>query len=223
MQQNPLKLTIALSRTFILKTPASRKPSAAMFSFMKKSSPATPMDDQNYCTATGCAPNELSARPNFDGFPVIGDESIMDKKENGSCAVPPMKDLLFGVSYEVTNRICCFNRHYAEHSGYFLQTQWLDSVSKTEATTYYDPITGKPLFRAPIGRSFDEFLQESKSHGWPSFRDQEVVWDNVRVVGDGECVSTAGTHLGHNIPDRKGNRYCINLVSISGQKVSSEQ
>lgn len=32
--------------------------------------------------------------------------------------------------------------------------------------------------------------------GWPSFRDQEVVWENVRVLKDGETVSLTGTHLG---------------------------
>lgn len=33
--------------------------------------------------------------------------------------------------------------------------------------------------------------------GWPSFRDQEVVWDNVRVLkNSGETVSVDGTHLG---------------------------
>ena len=69
---------------------------------------------------------------------------------------------------------------------------------------------------SPIGRTFDEFYQESKSHGWPSFRDEEVNWKFVRCLRDGECVSVDGTHLGHNIPDYKGNRYCINLVSIAG-------
>ena len=53
-------------------------------------------------------------------------------------------------------------------------------------------------------------------HGWPSFRDQEVVWENVRSLRNGEMISIDGTHLGHNLPDGKGNRYCINLVSISG-------
>jgi hypothetical protein len=33
-------------------------------------------------------------------------------------------------------------------------------------------VTGKALFIAPRGRTFDEFLKESKVHGWPSFRDQ---------------------------------------------------
>lgn len=56
-----------------------------------------------------------------------------------------------------------------------------------------------------------------KYSGWPSFRDNEVVWDNVRVLkNSGETVSADGTHLGHNLPDRKGNRYCINLVSVAG-------
>ena len=82
---------------------------------------------------------------------------------------------------------------------------------------------------------------------------EEVVWENVRCLPGGECVSVDGTHLGHNIPatwrnlncnvfmsrhhddvfvksprallhvripespkDSKGNRYCINLVSVAG-------
>ena len=89
---------------------------------------------------------------------------------------------------------------------YFLETDWMKQVAKDEPTTYYDPADGKPLFIAPVGRSFEEFLAESKAHGWPSFRDNEVVWENVRCLENGEAVSLAGTHLGHNLPDRKGNR-----------------
>lgn len=63
----------------------------------------------------------------------------------------------------------------------------------------------------------EDFVIESKKHGWPSFRDEEVNWDYVRCLKDGECISTTGTHLGHNIPDGSGNRYCINLVSVAGQ------
>ena len=78
-------------------------------------------------------------------------------------------------------------------------------------------MTGKPLSRAPVNRSVDDFIAESEVHGWPSFRDDEVVWENVRVLkSSGETVSTSGTHLGHNIPDKNGNRYCINLVSVAG-------
>jgi peptide methionine sulfoxide reductase MsrB len=82
--------------------------------------------------------------------------------------------------------------------------------------TFYDSVSGKPLFIAPRGRTFKEFQEESIDHGWPSFRDQEVVWENVRCLSNGEAVSLVGTHLGHNLPDRKGNRYCINLVSVAG-------
>ena len=79
-------------------------------------------------------------------------------------------------------------------------------------------MSGKPLFVAPIGRSMDEFLAESNVHGWPSFRDQEVVWENMRVLkSSGEAVSADGTHLGHNLPDRNGNRYCINVSAASAE------
>lgn len=103
------------------------------------------------------------------------------------------------------------------HCSYFLETDWEKTVKDAkEPVTYYDPADGKPLFIAPKNRSFADFLKESKAHGWPSFRDDEVVWENVRCLDNGEAVSLAGTHLGHNLPDKKGNRYCINLVSCAG-------
>lgn len=92
-----------------------------------------------------------------------------------------------------------------------------------EPMTFYDSNTGKPLFIAPKGRSFDDFVKESTSHGWPSFRDDEVVWKNVRCLPDGETVSVDGTHLGHNLPDRNGSRYCINLVSVAGSPGVSDE
>ena len=86
---------------------------------------------------------------------------------------------------------------------------------------FYDSNSGKLLFRAPVGRTWREFIQESKNHGWPSFRDDEVNWDYVRVLPDGETVSVDGTHLGHNLPDGRGNRFCINLVSVAGNPVEA--
>ena len=60
----------------------------------------------------------------------------------------------------------------------------------------YVQVTGKPLFVAPINRSADEFLAESEVHGWPSFRDDEVVWENVRVLkSSGETVSVSTYYL----------------------------
>ena len=74
-----------------------------------------------------------------------------------------------------------------------------------------------PVSDSPRARSFQQFVDESRSHGGPSFRDNEGNWDQVRVLDGGETVSVAGTHLGHNIPDHHGNRYCINLVCVAGR------
>lgn len=109
-----------------------------------------------------------------------------------------------------------------QHAGYWETTNFLKEVDRTTETVFYDSVTGRPLFVAPRGRSFADWERESRSHGWPSFRDEEVVWDDVRVLPDGEAVSTAGTHLGHNLPDRKGNRYCINLVSVAAYPAAAQ-
>jgi len=150
-----------------------------------------------------------------------GDEAIMSPKAHGTSEKPVQEDLMYGVSNKLADKISNFNRHFAEMGGYFRSTNLEDIVLESKGPiTFYDSVTGKPLFVAPIGRSAEDFIRESEIHGWPSFRDEEVVWDNVRVLkGSGETVSLDGTHLGHNLPDRKGNRYCINLVSIAGKPV----
>jgi len=153
----------------------------------------------------------------------MGDESIMSQKKHGTSDVPVQKDLRWNCDYETADRICNFNRHYAEHAGYWMSTKFVeearadDKENGGKGITFYDSNTGKELFYAPKGRDLEGFLKESGSHGWPSFRDEEVNWDYVRVLKDGECVSVDGTHLGHNLPDSTGNRYCINLVSVAGR------
>lgn len=144
----------------------------------------------------------------------------MKPKEHGTSSTPVQKNLRFQVDRSKADSICNFNRHYAEHSGYFLSTQFLNEAKAAEKRgdqmKFYDSNTGALLFLAPVNRSMDEFIAESRAHGWPSFRDDEVVWENVRCLKDGETVSTTGTHLGHNLPDKSGHRYCINLVSVAG-------
>ena len=131
------------------------------------------------------------------------------------------------LSFVTRFRICNFNRHYAEHSGYFTETTFLEDapadLENDNHINFYDSNSGKLLFTAPKGRTWEEFVQESKAHGWPSFRDAEVNWETVRCLKNGESVSVDGTHLGHNLPDRKGNRYCINLVSVAGRPTDSVQ
>jgi peptide methionine sulfoxide reductase MsrB len=146
------------------------------------------------------------------------------------CDGPVQPELLFGCTQDhaMAEQICCRNRHYAEPSGYQEQSH-INLFPKLKAglqqdstddgvTTFYDSVCGKPLFRAPVGRSFEEWQAESLEHGWPSFRDVEVVKENIVVdKSDGEVRSICGLHLGHNIPDKKGDRYCIDLVCIAGK------
>jgi peptide methionine sulfoxide reductase MsrB len=153
----------------------------------------------------------------------LGEESIMIQKAHGTSAKPVQENLMYGVSNKLADQICSFNRRFAEQGGYFESTNWETAVLEAKSPiTFYDSVTGKALFVAPIGRSAENLVKESEVHGWPSFRDEEVVWDNVKVIrNSGETVSVDGTHLGHNLPDRKGNRYCINLVCIAGQPTTS--
>jgi len=156
---------------------------------------------------------------------VPGSEDIMKPKAHGTSEYPVQENLLWGCDFDLADRICNFNRHYAEFSGYWESTTFLTDVEQNIAdgtpVTFYDSgWKGSPLFTAPRDRSWDDFIAESTKHGWPSFRDSEVDWDYARVLPGGEMVSIDGTHLGHNLPDKQGNRYCINLVSIAGQPVS---
>ena len=141
--------------------------------------------------------------------------------DHGTCVSEVQNPLRWTSDVKVSDNICCFNRHYAEHAGYWTTTTFLTEQRDKELTIFYDSVTGKKLFQAPIGRTWEEFEKESLAHGWPSFRDAEVITTDVRVLEDGEVVSLDGTHLGHNLPDAKGNRYCINIVSIAGS-VSDE-
>mmetsp|Transcript_10209 Transcript_10209/g.24534 ORF Transcript_10209/g.24534 Transcript_10209/m.24534 type:complete len:196 (-) Transcript_10209:180-767(-) len=165
-------------------------------------------------------PGGISASSECTEPCVPGSEDIMKPKEHGTCPSTVQKELKWDVDLDVADRICCKNRRYAEYSGYWRSTDFLASIEtlqqNDEPLTFYDPVTGLPLFTAPRDRTWNDFLVESQNHGWPSFRDSEVNWDHVRVLPDGETVSVDGTHLGHNLPDKSGNRYCINLVSVAG-------
>lgn len=156
---------------------------------------------------------------------VMGDENIMKPKAHGTSHTPVQQNLRWDCDYDTADRICNFNRHYAEYRGYWRMTPFeKEAMKEYEANgevKFYDSNTGKLLFVAPKGRSMDDFIKESVSHGWPSFRDKEVVWENVRCLSNGEAVSVDGTHLGHNLPDFSGSRYCINLVSVAGRPTDS--
>jgi len=165
-----------------------------------------------------------SVKAEASEYPILADgDDIMRPKAHGSSEKPAQSDLKWGMDFETADRICNYNRRFAEYKGYatnFLNMLERKARDEGEFTTnFYDSVTGNLLFTAPMNRTVADFVEESKAHGWPSFRDDEVNWELVRCVDEDECVSITGTHLGHNIPDEMGNRYCINLVSIAGRPI----
>lgn len=154
-------------------------------------------------------------------YPILAEESVMAEKAHGTSEKPVQKNLRWKCDFATADRICNFNRHYAEYAGYWETTDFIKAVKEKgadqEPIQFFDSVTGTLLFTAPVGRTMQEFLEESRKHGWPSFRDEETNWEHVRTLKNGECISVTGTHLGHNLPDKSGNRYCINLVSVAGQ------
>jgi len=139
--------------------------------------------------------------------------------------------LLFGcdnyrAQYE---HICCtVPQHAAEYGGFHAAVDFFGQLeaqygSNPTEIVFYDSQCGIPLYVAPRGRSYDEWKQESVSHRWPSFRLSEVVHENVHVESgfNGELVSKCNTHLGHNLPDSKGRRDCVNLMCMSGANSTS--
>eukprot|EP01045_Picozoa_sp_COSAG04_P005409 COSAG04_NODE_251_length_18828_cov_18.990923_7_plen_212_part_00 len=90
------------------------------------------------------------------------------------CSGPIQKELLFGCTRDVSmaQHICCANRHgaeprgYQEHSHVALFEKLRSSTDGEGVTTFFDSVCGKPLFRAPVGRTFEEWEEESLEHGW---------------------------------------------------------
>lgn len=122
------------------------------------------------------------------------------------------------LDYEMADRICCNNHRYAEPAGYHAWSE-VDFYAKLDPnveTVFYDSVCGIPLFVAPRGRSFDEFVAESMLHGWPSFRPDEIISENVIIHDGGRMESKCLTHLGHNLPKGGIDRYCIDLVCMAG-------
>eukprot|EP00798_Chlamydomonas_sp_ICE-L_P000525 gene525-1938_t len=144
--------------------------------------------------AHGSIDTAVQSAPLIPGakLPIPGDEHIMRKKAHGTTDTAVQSELRYGCDQKTADKICSFNRHYAEHSGYWLTTKFLKEVDRNVETTFYDSVSGKPLFIAPRGRTFAEFEAESRSHGWPSFRDEEVAWD--------DATQAQGTFPGHLPP-----------------------
>ena len=97
-----------------------------------------------------------------------------------------------------------------------MKSTFLQQLDTKRPMRFHDTRSGETLFEVgPAQRK--AFLDESNSHGWPSFRPEHVV-DARRLVevDNRELLSRAGTHLGHQNSDEKGIRYCVNLASVAG-------
>jgi hypothetical protein len=110
--------------------------------------------------------------------------------------------------------LLCSERSLMSSSSFF-SSRIFRQTNSAGITIFYDSVCGRPIFQAPIGRTYDEWVMETTTHGWPSFRRDELIMENI--VFDGEAVySSCGTYLGGNLPDANGDRYCIDLSCISG-------
>lgn len=131
------------------------------------------------------------------------------------------------IRYDTAEFICCNNYkgHWAEDSFYFESIGFFDRLDPNKETVFYDSVCGIPLFVAPRNRTFEQFRQETESHGWPSFRPEELVSENVIIHDGGRMSSVCGTHLGHNMPKTDGpnrkDRYCIDIVCIAGMPITA--
>jgi hypothetical protein len=157
----------------------------------------------------------------------------MKNKDYGTCSQKisrfNRKDLRFGVDIPIALRISCYSRQKprrtdagakaiegkdidSEAKYYSMESPrtWIQTLYKcgNKKVNYYDSQTGRLLFTAPIMRQQRDVIWESQNDGYPSFRWEEVNWDNVRIVeGSDELVSIDGTHLGFRLWDSKGSRY----------------
>lgn len=104
-------------------------------------------------------PSSASARgyPIDESGPLVyGADDIMSPKEHGTSSAPVQETLRYGVSRSLADKICSFNRVFAEMGGYFEgSTSFEKDVRHIVASTggpitFYDSVTGKPLFKVRV-------------------------------------------------------------------------
>jgi hypothetical protein len=119
-------------------------------------------------TSAASIPSAYAATATQTTTLVMGKEDMMTPKSHGTSESPVQSKLQYGVNVELADRICNYNRRFAEPAGYFESTDLIErmvSSRSEDPVTFYDSVTGKPLFVAPIGRTANEFVAESRVHG----------------------------------------------------------
>mmetsp|Transcript_21586 Transcript_21586/g.46488 ORF Transcript_21586/g.46488 Transcript_21586/m.46488 type:complete len:392 (-) Transcript_21586:236-1411(-) len=146
-------------------------------------------------------------------------------KYNISSRVTPTVPVPVNADESLATAVCCDIRAqpFAEPRFTYLapDIDLFGKLKSDEVTIFYDSVCGLPLFQAPVGRSFESFLEDTTEHGWPSFRPEEIFADNIITNKTSTYVtSKCGTHLGSFLPDEQGDRWCIDLVCVAGNAVS---
>lgn len=137
------------------------------------------------------------------------------------------KDLTVPVAVDpdesLATAICCDTRTqgYAEPQYLYSSpyVSFFKHVKQTGVTVFYDSVCGVPVFKAPVNRSLASFEADTHSTGWPNFRPEEVIAENVRVSPEGLVISSCGTHLGTYF--KQYERYCIDTACIAGSPTQS--
>jgi hypothetical protein len=156
----------------------------------------------------------------------------LDSGFKSKCSGPVQAQLRFNMSAQpaevpvpvdptesLAEAICCDprTRPYAEPQFFFRRPEIALFSHVSEHATFYDSVCGIPLFNVPKNRTWADFVAETQEHGWPSFRESELVPGSIVVSPtDGDVYSSCGTYLGSILPDEKGQRYCLDLSCVSG-------
>ena len=64
---------------------------------------------------------------------------------------PARRHIRSQLSLRMLRWISTLNARLAPRPGYFATTPWLREVDPAAVTVYYDSVSGKPLFQAPVG------------------------------------------------------------------------
>lgn len=137
------------------------------------------------------------------------------------------KDLTVPVAVDpdesLATAICCDTRTqgYAEPQYLYSSpyVSFFKHVKQNGVTIFYDSVCGVPVFKAPVNRSLSSFEADTHSTGWPNFRPEEAIQENIRISADGIVVSSCGTHLGTYFKEYE--RYCIDTACIAGNPKES--
>ncbi|KAK3287171.1 hypothetical protein CYMTET_5301 [Cymbomonas tetramitiformis] len=173
-------------------------------------------------TATGCGASSvaLESRSSYNNTCSGPVQKALRYNMTASSAV---QDFPFPVADGETlaDAVCCDSlfKPYAEPRGTYARDDvaLFSKMNPNGTTTFYDSVCGIPLFTAPRGRTLADFQADTEEHGWPSFRQDELIKGSSHINHEtGEVLSKCGTHLGSYLPDEKGARWCLDLVCLSG-------